>query len=230
MNSKSDNDDKSNRPGNDNAFSQDDLAFFGRMTANVSHEFKNRLATINEKAGLLADLTTMAEQGTRSLDTARVKTIANDIARQVETANTACLRLNRFAHTADVPVRREDLNELLLLIARLSERQAMIAGIEINVESCPKVEIDVNPFLFQQLVYRCLKWGMDHASSRTISLGIEQKGDDTCVTIKGASFDGLSQQSSDNFVRLLRQLGGRLQINSDDNEVTVLLGTDRDKI
>ena len=41
----------------------DDLLFFGRIGASVSHELKNVLAVMNEQAGLLGDLACMAARG-----------------------------------------------------------------------------------------------------------------------------------------------------------------------
>ena len=50
------------------------LQFFGRISASISHELKNVLAIINENAGLLEDLTSMADRG-KPIDSARLKAI-----------------------------------------------------------------------------------------------------------------------------------------------------------
>ncbi len=39
------------------------LAFFGRMAADISHELRNRFATISEKDGLLTDLLELSRRG-----------------------------------------------------------------------------------------------------------------------------------------------------------------------
>ena len=39
------------------------LAFFGEITASVSHEINNAISIINEYSGLLEDLTYTAERG-----------------------------------------------------------------------------------------------------------------------------------------------------------------------
>ncbi len=49
------------------------LQFFGEMSASISHEIKNVLAIVNENAGLLEDLTLMADRG-KPIDPARLKT------------------------------------------------------------------------------------------------------------------------------------------------------------
>ena len=55
--------------------------FFGKMSASISHEIKNALAIINENAGLLEDLTLLAEQG-RPTDPERLKKLAGSIITQ----------------------------------------------------------------------------------------------------------------------------------------------------
>ena len=41
-------------------FGYDSLAFFGKVSASISHELKNVMAIISETAGLLGDLSAMA--------------------------------------------------------------------------------------------------------------------------------------------------------------------------
>ena len=62
------------------------LQFFGKMTASISHEIKNTLAIMNENAGLLEDLSILAERG-RPLDLERVKRIAGQVTKQIHRAD-----------------------------------------------------------------------------------------------------------------------------------------------
>ena len=43
--------------------SEESLRFFGAMSASVSHEIKNKLAVINEKAGLVEDIAVAMRSG-----------------------------------------------------------------------------------------------------------------------------------------------------------------------
>ena len=54
---------------------QEDLAFFGMMGAEVSHEMRNVLSIISEYAGLLDDLLRLAEKG-KALDHVRLKKLS----------------------------------------------------------------------------------------------------------------------------------------------------------
>jgi C4-dicarboxylate-specific signal transduction histidine kinase len=97
------------------------LAFFGKMTASISHEIKNVLAIINENAGLLEDITLMAERGI-PINLDRLKTQAERIKNQIRRADVIVKNMNRFAHSVDESLMSVDLAELLEFLAALSRR------------------------------------------------------------------------------------------------------------
>jgi len=43
-------------------FRQTEIAFFGRITAGVTHELKNVLAIVNESSGLMQDLLALSKE------------------------------------------------------------------------------------------------------------------------------------------------------------------------
>ncbi len=88
------------------------LQFFGKMSASISHEMKNVMAIINENAGLLEDLTVMAEKG-MPIDPERLKTQASRIMKQIRRGDDIIKGMNRFAHSVDEPLRQADLNDTL---------------------------------------------------------------------------------------------------------------------
>ena len=83
--------------------SGEELAFFGTITAGLSHELKNVIATINEYNGLLDDLAQAAAR--RPLDPERLRQICGKITKQIERGESLILGLNRFAHSMDEPIR-----------------------------------------------------------------------------------------------------------------------------
>ena len=82
--------------------SETGLQFFGKMSASISHEMKNVMAIINENAGLLEDLTVMAEKG-MPIDPERLKTQASRIMKQIRRGDDIIKGMNRFAHSVDEP-------------------------------------------------------------------------------------------------------------------------------
>ena len=90
--------------------SETGLQFFGKMSASISHEMKNVMAIINENAGLLEDLTVMAEKG-MPIDPQRLRTQASRIMKQIRRGDDIIKGMNRFAHSVDEPWRQVELND-----------------------------------------------------------------------------------------------------------------------
>jgi C4-dicarboxylate-specific signal transduction histidine kinase len=109
------------------------LEFYGKVTASISHELNNRLAVINEQAGLLEDHVQLSQQG-RELDLERLKKLAATVQKQVAQANKIIKNMNRFAHSADQPNQQLDLNEVLELAVALSQRTADMREVSIEVQ------------------------------------------------------------------------------------------------
>jgi signal transduction histidine kinase len=108
-------------------FAREGFQFFGTMSASISHEIKNALAIINENAGLLEDYALLAEKG-RPIDPERLKVLAGQVMKQIKRADNLVKRMNRFAHSADEPLKNIDLGETLELITAIAQRVASMRG------------------------------------------------------------------------------------------------------
>ena len=97
----------------------EDLAFFGKVNASISHELKNILAIISEAAGLLNDLTEMATKG-QNFELEMMKTCSQDIVEEIQRGFTTIKRMNVFSHSMDNPLKRVNLIEVLDLIIHLA--------------------------------------------------------------------------------------------------------------
>ena len=137
--------------------------FFGKMTALISHEIKNVLAIINENAGLLEDITLMAEKG-MPIAPEKLRTQAGRIKNQIHRANGIVKNMNKFAHSADESLMSVDLDEILELLAALSARSASMRGVTLEAESTgSSPRITTNPFLLENLVWLCMDFAMEMA-------------------------------------------------------------------
>ncbi|WP_157067533.1 hypothetical protein [Desulfosarcina cetonica] len=101
-------------------FGYDSLAFFGRVNASISHELKNIMAIISETAGLLSDLSAMAQAGT-PISADMITSSTESIIEEIQRGFTTIRQMNRFAHSVDTPVVSIDLMEILDLVRNLSE-------------------------------------------------------------------------------------------------------------
>ena len=151
------------------------LQFFGKISASVSHEIKNVMAIINENAGLLEDLTVMAEKG-MPIDPQRLKTQASRIMKQIRRGDDIIRSMNRFAHSVDERLRQADLNDTLGLIYILSGRFAAMRGVTLELESSSTpVPIITSPFFLQNLLWLCLDFAMGSAGAgKTVVLRAEK--------------------------------------------------------
>ena len=97
------------------------MQFFGQMSASATHEIKNTLAIINESAGLLEDLTMMAERKP-PLSLTRVNDISQRVKKQVERTDLVVRKLNRFSHSVDREIQIIDLEETTCFVLNLASR------------------------------------------------------------------------------------------------------------
>lgn len=172
--------------GNQGKVTEIGLQFFGKMSASISHEIKNSLAIINESAGLLEDITLLAEKGI-PMDPGRLKALAGKVMNQIRRADGIVKKMNKFAHSVDEAEKGVDLGELLDLVVGLSLRFASMKGVEIatNPPASP-VFIRTNPFFLENLVWLCLEYAMDAAGeTKRVQLAAEKKERGAVIRITG---------------------------------------------
>lgn len=191
----------------------DDLVFFGRVSASVSHELKNVLAVINEQAGLLDDLAGLACRG-MPLDPERLARAASCLLQQVRRGDAILTHLNRFAHTADAPLREVSLAEAAALAVALGGRQASMRQVALAVAPGPDVRVATDPFLLCRLAALCLEAAMEAPdAARTVSVGVEDgQGDDgPALVLAGLAPEAAPASSPDGpALALAERLGVRL--------------------
>ena len=207
--------------------------FFGKMTASISHEIKNVLAIINENAGLLEDITLMAERG-MPIEPERLKTLAQTVMKQIARADTIVKNLNRFAHSAGESLGSVDLNDTLDLLLVLSNRLASMRGVtlEPKLEESP-LKIRTSPFLLMNYIWLCLDFAMDAAGDDKIVELATQKTE-TGAQIRFRRLEGLANAPLDTFPaerekNLLNMLRADLTVNAENNEFVVKLAADIDR-
>ena len=163
---------------------KDELAFFGRMCASISHEIKNCLAVINEQNGLHEDLLMLQQQG-RELSLERVRRINQTIGEQVQRMDGIVKRLNRFAHSPDQVEERLELGELGAYIVALCSRFATNRGVVMTCQATTPVMIKAQPFQVMHLLVACLEHLLPEvASGQTIVLQVLQDDQGPIIAIK----------------------------------------------
>ena len=168
------------------AIAREELQFFGNVSAAISHEINNRIAVINEKAGLLTDLSVMMAQG-REIDVTRFEVQSKKIVEQVRLAKQTVRNLNRFAHSVDVQRTTIEAAEVLELVVALYARKAAAAEAVLSIsESCEPVTITSSPFFLETLIGRAIDVALSRVDeARTVIISVEATHEGLTVKLRG---------------------------------------------
>ncbi|WP_051327980.1 histidine kinase dimerization/phospho-acceptor domain-containing protein [Desulfatirhabdium butyrativorans] len=201
------------------------LHFFGAVSASISHELKNALAIINEHAGLLEDLSALAERG-RPVDPQRLQKVSANIARQVQRADGIIRNMNRFAHSIDAPVNTVDVPDILRFVAGLTERKATMAGVVLNVvpETAP-FSAQTRPFFLLNLLWICLKALIEAIpSGSAIQMGVTAEGHHATVWLHGGQAQALPdihKNAIQQAAMLIPMLGAEVRVNDETGNIEI---------
>jgi len=140
----------------------DDLAFFGKVNASISHELKNILAIISEAAGLLQDLTEMATKG-QKIEFEMLKTCSQDIVEEIQRGFATIKRMNAFSHSMDDTVKNVNIVDVVDLMVALAKFLSFAS--KVRLDPLPEAEAVVLtcPFRLQNLIYRALFFAFESA-------------------------------------------------------------------
>jgi len=162
---------------------EEGIAFFGAITASLSHEINNVLAIVSELSGLLGDLVHGAAAG-RPLDPERLSGIAKRVSDQVERGKRLVKRLNRFAHTVDQPFTTVNVGETMELITTLCRRFADLKKVTLETEfPAEELIIESSAFGLMQAVHLCIDLALEagEEGSNTVTTGYNRAEDDGCT-------------------------------------------------
>lgn len=197
----------------DSTTSRDSLKFFGRVSASVSHEIKNVFAVINEKAGLIGDLSLMAERG-MPIDPERLKTVADSIQGQIRRGDTIVKNMNAFAHSIDEDTREVDLAEILELTVALATRMADMQQVRLSLGDREPAALIANPFDLLRLLHSSIAAALDGlGQGDALAVGVKPDAAGACFTFavsgKGAPrVDGPPLEAMAGSMGLAATVGG----------------------
>lgn len=144
---------------------REDLKFFGRVSATISHDLKNVLAVINESAGLLDDLCMLADKG-RPIEPERLVSVAKSILGQVRRGDSIIKNMNTFAHSVDEDVRSMDMGEMLTLMSELCRRPVNAKGA--TLEALPgEAHLRADPYGVERVLHGMILCALESAQQGT---------------------------------------------------------------
>ncbi|MBG0789725.1 MAG: HAMP domain-containing histidine kinase [Desulfovibrionaceae bacterium] len=194
------------------AASREGLQFFGRVSASVSHEIKNVFAVINEAAGLIGDLTTMAERG-MPIKPERLKRASDAIQGQIRRGDAIVKNMNAFAHSTDEDVREVNLGEILQLTLALTTRLADMKQIRLIAGHCEPVSLKANPFDLMRLLHSSIAAALDSLSAGdSLVVGVEPAGHGASFSLSAPGKDA-PLANDEAFSALARSMGAAVSVD-----------------
>lgn len=210
-----------------NAAENTGLVFFGRMSASISHEIKNTLAIINENAGLLEDLTLLAEKGA-TLSGERLRRLSHVIKNQVNRADNIVKKMNRFSHSIDETVQPVDLYDTVIFVMDMCDRLLSLHNTRVTVTP-PEIPVVVSSSLFhlEHLIWACVEYVMlAGGSGEPIVITIEKltSGASIKLNTPGRSLTSPQEVPAPGAEQTLQQvLDADIRLDSENGEMLILL-------
>jgi signal transduction histidine kinase len=134
-----------------------EAAFFGRITAGVTHEIKNVLAIIQESSGLMEDVLDVTENSTFPHKEKFIKSL-DRIRRQIQRGIDVTTCLNWFAHSPDRTPSSLDLNETSRQMVLLVSRFARLKNVALEASpSDPPMVITSDPVSLEMALFEAIE-------------------------------------------------------------------------
>jgi len=158
-----------------------EVAFFGKITAGITHEMKNVLAIINESSGLMEDILAITEDDTFPHKD-RFKKTLNRILGQIQRGNNITTNLNRFAHSSDYSPASVDLNEVSEQMVSLASRFARLKNVILKAGHYDEsVIIKTHPVALQMALFESIEIILDLVTSNGKIILFPRKTDNKYV-------------------------------------------------
>lgn len=199
---------------------REELRFFGKVSASVSHEIKNVFAVINEGAGLLDDLAMMAEKGA-PVTPDKLRYVTRSILGQVGRGDRIVRNMNAFAHSVDQDVQTVEVDSAVRLMVELTKRLAGMKNVTLEALESEPVSLRTSPYGLERLLYSAVMAGLEGASS-TMTVGVRAENDGATLSLYGGNWSDEALSSTD-FVPLADALGARTELSDDGASLTILL-------
>jgi signal transduction histidine kinase len=173
----------------------EDLVFFGKVNASISHELKNILAIISEAAGLLNDLTELASKG-QDFKLEMMKTCSQDIIEEIQRGFGTIKQMNTFSHSMDDPLKRVNLIEVLGLMIHLAGFLSFAGKVQFDPPEEAAPIVLTCPWRLQNLIYQSLVYAFESVGpDGEIQVSLHPQNDGSARI----TFSGLGSKSTRTF-------------------------------
>jgi signal transduction histidine kinase len=202
----------------------EDLAFFGKVNASISHELKNILAIISEAAGLLNDLTSLAKEG-KDLHLEMLGNCSRDIGEEIRRGFATIKHMNRFSHSVDDPVKEVDLLETVDLMVAIAGFLSYACRVAVDRAAEERPSVVTFPFRLQHLIYEALVFAFKTVGpDGDIAIGIQPAEEGGgAIVLSGLGSADPQSFPSDQVRRLADSIGAEIDVGLDRDTISIRL-------
>ena len=213
------------------------VAFYGKITAGITHEFKNVLAIIKESSGLIEDILSMSKDvSIPYLD--KIENSLSSVQKQVKRGVDLSSRLNWFAHCTDNTTKEIDLQKLSEEFVGLAQRFARLKHIVLKIDPVEQPDqaliMETKPVHLLMVLFECVNCCMNVIPEGSeIYLHPYIRGEKPAISIicRGDGLSGLTDfagnlNSSDKWPdieKIIADTGGSVDIDEAGRSIVLLL-------
>ena len=199
-----------------------EVAFFGKISAAMTHDIRNVLAIIRESSGLMQDLLSLCEEGAFPYQQ-KFNKVLTGIQDQVNRGVELATHFNHFAHSMDHAVSDIDGNEVARQLVYLMQRFARLRKVELVASAAEQpVAIRTDAFALYRMLGECVSAILQHvADGDTITIAVDRREGTVefriTAPLADLAPDAAAAALSDELlevVEYLQALGGSLQWTS----------------
>jgi len=160
-----------------------EVAILGKVTAGLTHELKNVLATINESTGLIQDILSESDEHIQHTD--QLKRALGSIQHQIDRGADITNEFNTFAHCMDKETSLMTANGTIELVVFMMHRFARISQIELLLEPLRKdAGFTVNPIRLLTVLCTCVDFFLTkYVGAKEIVLRSDHKREEVLFEI-----------------------------------------------
>jgi signal transduction histidine kinase len=201
-----------------------DLAFYGKINASISHELKNIFAVISETAGLLNDLTALAEKG-KEVDLKMFRTCSQDIEEEIQRGFATVKQMNTFSHSVDTPLKNVNLMDVLKLMIYIAGFLSYACKVRVNPPDDAAPMIVTCPFRLQHLIYQALIFAFKATGPEgNIKVSIcPEKNGDARISFSDLGEPGDRKFLTDEIIAIAESIDAKIRITDDFQTFEILV-------
>lgn len=211
----------------------EEVAFFGKITASVTHELQNVLAIVQQSSGLMEDLISFPAKES-DLFKEKLQNPLMVINRQIQRGSGLIAYLNQFSHNPDKSVTQADLYEMIEQIIALSRRFAALKKVTLtNHAPDQPIIVVINLIQLQMALFLSMECCLDFLApggqlhiklekqSKKVLIKLSCEGDFLCDSGLTRNLPGTSHWES--LGQTLTSLNGSVEFDPSGNGIFLLL-------